>query len=133
MADALIVYGCSRSMNCVTLAQLSSTHEICKAAGTYPQTAADHRADSVNFITTLTHPHHVLRKQEKVNMKKIIACVAAVLFLIGGRLLSYEAGRYAEANNVAGVLWSIFLLVLSFIGIFLCIDLFFEKKDELGK
>ena len=66
-------------------------------------------------------------------MKKIIACVAAVLFLIEGRLLSYEAGRYAEANNVAGVLWSIFLLVLSFIGIFLCIDLFFEKKDELGK
>lgn len=69
MADALIVYGCSRSMNCATFAQLSSTHEICKAAGTYPQTAADHRADSVNLITTLTHPHHVLRKQEKVNMK----------------------------------------------------------------
>ena len=63
-----------------------------------------------------------------MNMKKIIACVAAVLFLMGGRFLSYEAGRYAEANNVAGVLWIIFSLVLSFIGIFLCIDLFFEKK-----
>ena len=96
-------------MNCVTFARLSSTHEICKAAGTYPQTAADHRADSVNLITTSTHPHDVSIERGRMNMKKIIACVAAVLFLIGGRLLSYEAGRYAEANNVAGVLWSIFL------------------------
>ena len=68
MADALIVYGCSRSMNCATLAQLSSTHEICKAAGTYPQTAADHRADSVNLITTSTHPHDVSIERRNLNM-----------------------------------------------------------------
>ena len=67
MADALIVYGCSRSMNCATLAQLSSTHEICKAAGTYPHTAADHRADSVNLITTSTHPHDVSIERVKMN------------------------------------------------------------------
>ena len=48
MADALIVYGCSRSMNCATFAQLSSTHEICKARFTLGLLqAADHRAGSV--------------------------------------------------------------------------------------
>lgn len=41
------------------MSHMSSTHEICKAAGTYPQAAADHRADSVNLITASTHPHDV--------------------------------------------------------------------------
>ena len=56
-------------MNCATFAQLSSTHEICKAAGTYPQTAADHRADSVNLITTSTHHADVSIEQGKMNNK----------------------------------------------------------------
>lgn len=48
MADAMIVYGCSRSMNCDTFAQLISTHEICKARFTLGLLqAADHRAGSV--------------------------------------------------------------------------------------
>ena len=66
-------------------------------------------------------------------MKKIIGGIALGLFLIGDWFLSHEGGRYAEANNAAGVLWIIFLSVLSIVGVFLCVDLFFGKKNELGK
>ena len=34
-----------------------------------PKATADHRADSVNLITASTHPHDVLIKHGKVNMK----------------------------------------------------------------
>ena len=78
MADAMIVYGCSRSMNCATFAQLSSTHEICKARFTLGLLqAADHRAGSVNLITTSTHPHDVSIEQGRMNMKKIIVGVCS--------------------------------------------------------
>ena len=49
MADALIVYGCSRSMKRGNPLRMSSTHEICKARFTLDLLqAADHRAGSVN-------------------------------------------------------------------------------------
>ena len=68
-----------------------------------------------------------------MNMKKIIGGIAVGLLLIVDLFLSLEAWRYAEANNVAGVLWIIFLVVLSFGGFSFCVDVFFEKKNELGK